>query len=87
VSAIEIVHDILGLTDDRVTISGALIQDDLVWGHVLLRGRGPHPLPINPEAIDLTLCVDGVPLDAKGHRFLSRISMHFRLLRSKRESH
>jgi hypothetical protein len=25
----------------------------------------------------LTLCVDGVPLDAKSHRFLSRISMHF----------
>ncbi|MGA2606626.1 MAG: hypothetical protein ABSH01_04110 [Terriglobia bacterium] len=74
---IEIVYDILHPEDHRLMICGSLIQDDLVWGHVCLRGTGPHPLPIDPDAVDLTLCVDGVPLDAKAHRFLSGVSMRF----------
>lgn len=75
VSVVKIAHDILMIEDHDLTISGALIQNDLIWGHVCFKGRGPHTLPIDPEAIDLTLCVRGVPLDAKAHRFLSRIAM------------
>jgi hypothetical protein len=75
VCAIRIAHDILMPEDDDLTISGALIQNDLIWGHVCFAGRGPHKLPIDPDAIDLTLCVRGVPLDAKAHRFLLRIAV------------
>jgi hypothetical protein len=73
--AIKIAHDSLHPKGDDLTISGVLIQNDLIWGHVCFTGRGPHKLPIDPEAIDLTLCVRGVPLDAKAHRFLSRIAV------------
>jgi len=75
VCAIKIAHDILMPADHDLTISGVLIQNDLIWGHVCFKGRGPHKLPIDPEAIDLTLCVRGVPLDAKAHRFLLRIAV------------
>ena len=75
VSAIRIAYDILKPEDDDLTISGVLIQNDLIWGHVCFKGGGPHKLPIDPEAIDLTLCVRGVPLDAQAHRFLSRIAV------------
>jgi hypothetical protein len=60
-----------------VAISGALIQNDLIYGHVSFSGRGPHRLPIEPEAIDLTLCVGGVPFDAKANRFILRASLGF----------
>jgi hypothetical protein len=73
--AIKIAYDILKPKDDDLTISGVLIQNDLIWGHVCFTGRGPHKLPIDPEATDLTLCVRGVPLDAKAHRFLLRIAL------------
>jgi hypothetical protein len=73
--AIKIAHDILKPEDHDLTISGVLIQNDLIWGHVCFKGRGPHKLPIDPDAIDLTLCVRGVPLDAKAHRFLLRVAV------------
>jgi hypothetical protein len=73
---IEIAHDILKPEDNHLTISGVLIQNDLICGHVHFKGKGPHELPIDPDAIDLVLCVNGVPFDAKANRFLSRISMH-----------
>jgi len=74
--SVAIGHDILKPPDDQVRISGALIQNDLIYGHVCFNGRGPHPLPTEPEAIDLTLCVNGVPLDAKANRFITGVSMH-----------
>jgi hypothetical protein len=76
---VEIVRDLLKVTGDRITISGTLIQHDLIAGHVVFNGLGPHSLPIDPDAIDLVLCVDGVPVDAKAHRFLRQISMTFAL--------
>jgi hypothetical protein len=74
---IEIARDILKPDDHQLTISGALIQNDLICGHIYFSGRGPHKLPIEPDAVDLILCVNGVPFDAQANWFLSRIGMHF----------
>jgi hypothetical protein len=74
---INIEHNILSVDQHRVSISGALIQNDLISDYVSFTGLGPHLLSIDPDAIDLTLSVDGIPFDTKANRFISRISMNF----------
>jgi hypothetical protein len=73
--SVAISYDILRPADDRVRIHGAVIRNDLIYGHVCFEGRGPHPLPVEPEAIDMSLCVDGIPLDARANRFITGVSM------------